>query len=188
MLFPPAVLVFCALLILNLVIFLRPNSVKTYYLSRENDSPVVWVLIWLSFFVVTSLHKFFLLNPAGLIHDITERGGEFMLSANTLLNILGLISVPLIYYFRHRFNPTFSLLLLSSVLLIPNDDCQNLFNTVWLNKGLFSPMMFVPNVAAILFSLPMLRNGINIISLLVVIATLTCTLLLGLGHLTAYIW
>lgn len=178
--------IFCVLLILNLFLYWRPTILRKFELSTH--ATIIWFSLWISFIAAASLHQFHLFNLSKIVIDIQKRDGEFLSRINTLLNLLGLLAIPIIYFLRNRVNIFIALLALSTALLIPNDNCANPFNSLWLNHGVLSPMMFIPNVAVILFSIPMLKYRSNMISILVILVATACTFLLGLGHITRFLW
>lgn len=180
--------IFCLLLVFNWLLYRRPALLRKFEFSFNGDKGVVWILVWFSFVAVASLHQFSIFNPGRLVHDLHNNGGKFLFNINTLFNLLGLIAVPAIYFLRNRLNWPIALLAIATTLLIPNDACINPFNGIWLSHGVLSPMMFVPNVGVILFSIPLLMNRLNMVSFAVIVTSTICTLVLGFGHITHFLW
>ena len=81
-----------------------------------------------------------------------------------------------------------ALLCLAVPLLIPNDACGNAFNRWWLAKVGASPLMFVPNLFAIVFATSALMGVHRRVNLLAVLAVGLSVGLLGLGHMWRLIW
>ncbi|MFC1765185.1 hypothetical protein ACFL6U_24325 [Planctomycetota bacterium] len=108
----------------------------------------LWVLIVLSVVCTFALHQFY---PFRL--DITEYWPRIsprysMLKFNILLTVGSLLSpiaLSIGYYLRYRRIALLGLLIVASIMLIPNDNCGNDFNRLWLGWIGASPLMFMPN-------------------------------------------
>jgi hypothetical protein len=72
--------------------------------------------------------------------------------------------------------------------MIPNDDCLNSFNRSWIRWVGASPLMYVPNLFAILFVGSGLRGVHPRLNGLLAAGACLGALLLGLGHMTRLIW
>src|SRR5262249_35309681 len=80
------------------------------------------------------------------------------------------------------------LLVLGLLLIIPNDQCVNVFNNIWTKNVGASPLMYVPNMFIIIHgaaSLVGIRRRIQracsgVLSM--------AALALGIGHMTRVVW
>ena len=148
----------------------------------------VWVLLVLSFVCTSSVHQFhpFRLAPAAAYEGISP-----VLHFNlvvTGVSFLAAVGLGVLYARQRRGVALAGLVMLGLVLLVPNDDCANPFNDWWLATVGASPLMFLPNLYAILFGMAALMGVRPRFHLLALAATCAGVTLLGLGHMTRVIW
>lgn len=149
---------------------------------------VLWVLLALSFVCTSSVHQLYPFRPAPLA---AYRGISPVLAFNLTLTALALaatVALGLLYRSGRREPALLGLVALGFVLLIPNDDCRNPFNEWWIAALGASPLMFVPNLYAIVFGLGALLGVRPRQGTLAVAGVCLGTALLGLGHMTRAIW
>lgn len=148
----------------------------------------VWVLLALSFVCTSSVHQFF---PFRLAPIEAYEGISPVLRLNLVLTGVGFVAavgLGVLYARERRRAALAGLVVLGLVLLVPNDDCANLFNEWWLASVGASPLMFLPNLYAILFGAAALLGVRPRFHLLALAATCAGVTLLGLGHITRVIW
>ncbi len=155
------------------------------------ETGCIWLFLALSIVCTSSLHQF-----APFCTDIIEAWSAIpsrhsILKYNLALTGSSLLIVLLLavaYLFRYYRAAVMGLIILAAVMLIPNDDCGNVFNRPWLNWIGVSPLMFLPNSVVLLIGYCALhgirpRVGIVLMGLINV-----CVFLLGLGHITHVVW
>jgi len=106
----------------------------------------------------------------------------------SLLAVLGPIAVAVAYWRGQRRLALVALVVLSAILMLPNDDCYNAFNFWWLDTIGASPLMFLPIVYAMLFAACALLGASFPLMALGVAGLCLGVLALGLGHVTGFIW
>jgi hypothetical protein len=152
------------------------------------NAVVIWVLIPLLFICTSAVHAFYPFRPVPL---------SALLSANPVLQLnFGLTAFGLlvsifcgVLYALGRRQAAVGLLLgLGVLLLIPNDACNNPFNEWWIARLGASPLMFVPNMFAIIFAVAALTGVYKRINTLALAAVGISVALLGLGHMSRVIW
>jgi hypothetical protein len=162
-----------------------PSSVQ---LRRGAGACVTWILLPISFVCTASVHQFYPFR-VDLLDDNLALSA--IIRFNFVLN-LGSIAITAllaaIYQFGWRRFAFWSLLVLAGLLLIPNDDCNNAFNSRWIEWIGASPLMFIPNVLAILFAAGGLLGVRPNMALVATLAICVSTLGLGLGHISRVIW
>jgi len=187
---PSFVLTIVGLIALGLYFVLQTLKIKHQpSLLAGKEAGILWVLMLLSFICTTSVHGFypfhakvFLILPAI----------DSVMKINYALGICGFLAgttLAFVYVFRRMKHPaTTGLMLISLLLLIPNDNCANPFNYWWIETIGASPLMYVPNMYAALF----VTCGLHGIHPKAVGFLLTgiCagSLLLGIGHQLGIIW
>jgi hypothetical protein len=77
---------------------------------------------------------------------------------------------------------------LAILLLVPNDACRNPFNMWWLTTVGASPLMFVPNLFAIIFGTAALSGVHRRLNISALAGTGVAVTVLGLGHMFRVIW
>jgi hypothetical protein len=80
------------------------------------------------------------------------------------------------------------LVILSVIMLVPNDNCGNDFNLPWMQWIGVSPLMFMPNSVVVLIGYCGLHGIWPRVGILLMAGVNVCLLGLGLGHLTKLIW
>ena len=146
-----------------------------------------WPLLALSFICTTSLHSFFpfRLRVAffwerypGLHLNIILAGAGFTI----VLLLAGVHALG-----KHRIaNAT--MVLLTPLLLIPNDDCRNGFNIWWIDTIGASPLMYIPNVLAVILASSLLRGRDPRHGLFLLVSICAAVLLLGMSHRLSIVW
>lgn len=147
-----------------------------------------WILLVSSFWCTSAVHGFAPFRPD--VAQIWE--GWPSLRLNLALAAGGLVITAALAVLdlaaRRRTVAVAILSVGSFVLLLPNDDCANPFNEWWIEACGASPLMFVPNLIAIVIGCAVLRGVRPLAGVLLLAATCLATLLLGLGHRTGLIW
>ena len=110
---------------------------------------------------------------------------NFILTAGSLLVILIL---TVLYCLGQRTKAVTGLVVLASIMLVPNDNCANDFNLPWIKWAGASPLMFMPNSVVLLIAYFGLHGIRSRISIILMAAINIGAFLLGLGHLTKLIW
>lgn len=148
----------------------------------------VWILLALSFVCTSSVHQLYPFRPASP-EDYQGIGPVLAFNLGlTAFAFLATVALGLLYSRGRRRAALLGLAALGFLLLVPNDDCRNPFNEQWIDTIGASPLMFVPNLYAILFGTAALLGVRRRFSLLALAAACCGTLLLGLGHMTRVIW
>lgn len=148
----------------------------------------VWLLLPVSFVCTSTVHQ---LYPFRLSLPAAWREVGPVLRFNISLTGLGFAvaaTLAVLYLAGRRQAVLPGLLALGLLLLVPNDDCANPFNTWWLATVGASPLMFVPNLYVILFAAGALLGVWPRWNALAVAAACAGVALLGLGHMTRVIW
>lgn len=159
--------------------------------ARPSGGPLaatVWVLLAASFVCTSSVHQFYPFRPSVLA---ALRGISPVLGFNVVLTGLAFVAAAvlgLVYRAGRREAALAGLLALGFLVLMPNDDCPNPFNETWLAAVGASPLMFLPNVYAVLFALATLLGVRPRLGVLALAGTCAAVTLLGLGHMTRVIW
>ena len=137
----------------------------------------------------TSLHSFAPFRPCLMIDWWPYMSAVMRLNmAFSLLAVLAPIAIGVAYWRGHRAPAIWALVLLAATLLLPNDDCDNPFNTWWRETIGASPLMFLPAACAALFAACALL-GVHFVLMALPIAGIALGVLaLGIGHLTRVIW
>lgn len=148
----------------------------------------VWLLLPLSFVCTSTVHQLYPFRPSlpAAWHEVGP-----VLRFNLALAGLGFAAaavLAVLYLAGRRQAALVGILALGLFLLVPNDDCANPFNTWWLATVGASPLMFVPNLYAILFAAGALLGVWPRWNALAVAAACAGVALLGLGHMTRVIW
>jgi hypothetical protein len=149
---------------------------------------LVWVLLPLSFVCTSTVHQLYPFRPSALE---ALREVEPVLGFNLVLTGIGFLAaaaLALLYRSGRREEALLGLMMLGFVLLVPNDDCPNLFNETWIATVGASPLMFLPNLYASLFGLAALAGYRPRWSALALAGTCVAVALLGIGHSAKIIW
>jgi hypothetical protein len=149
---------------------------------------VLWILLALSCVCTSSVHQFY---PFRLAPLAAYEGISPVLAFNLVLAaaaFLATAALGLLYRSGRRETALLGLVALGFVLFVPNDDCRNPFNEWWITTLGASPLMFVPNLYAIVFGLGALLGVRTRLGTVAVAAVCLGTALLGLGHMTRTIW
>ena len=187
---PGFILAITGLITLGLYfVFQTLKTAHNTSLLGGRQASLLWLPMLLSFLCTTSVHGFypFHANVFRILPVI-----EPVMKINYALVVFGLLastSLAFVYVFRHMRHPAMiGLMLMSLLLLIPNDNCSNPFNYWWINSIGASPLMYVPNMYAALFVTCGL-HGIHPKSVGFLIAGICLgSLLLGMGHQLGIIW
>lgn len=149
---------------------------------------LTWGLLALSFVAVSAVHGFcpFQRDVMRLLQSVSPvLRLNYAIAAAGLLTTIGL---GVLYLSGRPWGALVGLVICGLIWLMPNDDCRNAFNLWWLKVVGASPLMYVPNLYAILFGacgLLGIHTGLN---LLLVAGIVAGALLLGLGHQTRLLW
>lgn len=155
------------------------------------QAALIWLLLVLSVICTSALHQFapFRLDAIILWPLIPPHLNllkyNFVLTAGSLLVVLVL---AILYCLGRRSQAVTGLVILSVIMLVPNDNCGNDFNLPWLRWLGASPLMFMPNSVVLLIGYCGLHGIWPRVGILLMAGINICVLLLGLGHLTKIIW
>jgi len=149
----------------------------------------LWVTMLLSFICTTSVHGFYPFRT-GVFLVLPALDPVFKITF--ALGAVGFVvcsALAFVYVFRQLRQPAMlGVLLLSLLLLIPNDNCSNPFNYWWINTMGASPLMYVPNMYAALFVTAGLHGIHPKAAGFLLTGICAGSLLLGLGHQLGIIW
>jgi hypothetical protein len=148
----------------------------------------IWVLIPLSFVCTSAVHGFYPFRPASMAMFLAL---DPVLKLNMGLTMFGFLASVCcgVLYACGRRQLAVSVLLGSAVmLLVPNDACKNPFNEWWLANVGASPLMFVPNLFAIVFGTTALVGVHRPLNTMALFGVGVSVLLLGIGHIFRVIW
>ncbi len=167
------------------------HSAFANYTPRSETARVTALLTWgmlaLSFICTTSLHSFYPFR-VGLLDVLDKRP---TLQLNLLLAACGFsMTLALAGWdaLGHRRQACFALVCCAPLLLLPNDDCANPFNAWWIDQIGASPLMYVPNVMAVILAVRVLRSERAGFQLWLLAGVCLSTLLLGMSHRTGLVW
>lgn len=155
------------------------------------ETKIIWTLLVCSVICTSALHKFFPFRLSVFDYWPNIPPRHWILKCNFILTASSLLVVAVlavVYYSGRRQLAVQGLVLLAGVMLVPNDDCGNYFNRVWIESIGASPLMFMANSAVILIGccgIFGIRPKVAIGSILCING---CVLAVGLGHLTGIIW
>jgi len=152
---------------------------------------LIWLLLVLSVPCTSALHKFApfrhdaIMVWANIPAEYNLIRYNFILTAGSLLVVLIL---TVLYCLGRRTQAVTGLVVLAGIMLVPNDNCGNYFNLPWIQWAGASPLMFMPNSVVLLIGYYGLHGIRPRISIILMAAINTGVFLLGLGHLTKFIW
>lgn len=149
---------------------------------------LVWTLLPLSFVCTSTVHQLypFRLSVMQAFREVGPVLGFNL--ALTGIGFLAAMALAGLYRSGRREQALLGLMALGFVLLVPNDDCPNPFNETWIAAVGASPLMFLPNLYAILFGLGALVGNRPRWSALALAGTCVAVALLGIGHSAKIIW
>lgn len=105
---------------------------------------------------------------------------------------IGLLVVPIIagflYYNQKKELAIFILLILSFLLLIPNDKCYNPFNHWWIDIVGASPLTYLPTMFVILFGVTGLYGKNKFLITIILYGLCAAALFLAVGHRIRLLW
>jgi predicted esterase len=145
----------------------------------------IWFCLVTSVIGTSSLHGFFPFRPSVAVvwerlpPDLKLIKYNYVFTAGCLLVTVAL--AVLFFCRRHRL-ALVGLLLLSGVMLIPNNDCPNVLNLPWIAWIRTSPLMFLCNSVVVLVGYCALCGCWPRLSVLVMSGINVWVLVLGLGH------
>ncbi len=138
---------------------------------------------------------FWLAIPISVIcvSPVCYRGNIFIAAYPTSAAIrIGLLVLPVIaamlYYNNKKELAIFLLLVMSFVLLIPNDKCRNPFNYWWIQKVGASPLTYLPTMFVTLFAIGGLYGKNKYLTTLIIYAMCAGALFLAIGHRIRLLW
>jgi hypothetical protein len=152
---------------------------------------LIWVLLVLSVICTSALHQFapFRLDAIMMWPEIPPEYNlikyNFILTAGSLFVVLVL---AVLYCFGRKSQAVTGLVILSVIMLVPNDNCPNDFNLPWMQWIGASPLMFMPNSVVLLIGYLGLHGIWPRVGILLMAGINIGVLFLGLGHLTKIIW
>lgn len=165
--------------------------------KRQNSAPLIssrqsillWILMLLSFVCTTSVHGFYpfrtdllsflpALDPVLKLNFVIAAVGLLVCVALAGFYIFGQVKLPAVI----------GLMIVSLLMLIPNDNCANPFNYWWIEKIGASPLMYVPNVYAALFVTSGIYGARPKSAIFLTMGICLASLVLGLGHQFRIIW
>ncbi|MHC4532364.1 MAG: hypothetical protein ACYS6K_00280 [Planctomycetota bacterium] len=168
-----------------------PRTLALVKPPTGDQKALIWLLLFLSVPCTSALHKFapFRLDAIMSWLEIPAEYNlikyNFILTAGSLLVILIL---TYLYCLGHRTQAVTGLVILAGTMLVPNDNCANPFNLPWIKWIGASPLMFMPNSVVLLIGYCGLHGIRPRISILLMAVINIGVFLLGLGHLTRFIW
>ena len=155
------------------------------------ESPKRCFALWIWFCLVatvictSSLHGFFPFRPSVAVvwksfpPALKFIKYNYLFTAGCLLVVVTLA----VLFFRHGQRLALvGLLLLSGVMLTPNDDCPNVLNLPWIAWIGASPLMFLCNSVVVLIGYCALCGRWPRMGVLIMSGINVCVLVLGLGH------
>ncbi|CAG1015026.1 hypothetical protein ANAEL_05151 [Anaerolineales bacterium] len=158
-------------------------------LLSDKQSIALWILIPFSYVCVTSVHAFypFRLNVLSIIPRV-----NMVMKVNYTVVVFGLITSILLagIYISGRIKPKIvaGLLVMALLTLIPNDNCANPFNYWWIETIGASPLMYTPNVFAVIFATCGFYGVRPRSATALIICICVGSFMLGMGHRLRIIW
>ena len=151
---------------------------------------LICLALGVSFVCTCSMHAFYPFRPPPL-DFILVLSHNPVWAANFVLPLFGAAFALALWWLLRLGKPGTALVgltLLGLLLLVPNDQCRNPFNTWWLRTIGASPLMFVPNMFAALLAMAALMDVHRRLSTTLLLVVCVLTLLLGVGHMTRLVW
>jgi len=183
-----------AMLLLLSIISLYIRQVTQVYSVRSPEKKAticIWILLVTSVICSSALHKFYPFRLGVITYwprippHLAMLKYNFILTAGCLLSMLLLFAN---HCLGHRRTAMLGLLILSAIMLVPNDNCGNDFNRPWLQGIGASPLMFMPNSIVVLIGYCGLYGVWPWFGTILMLLINLCVFLLGLGHLTKVVW
>ena len=168
-----------------------PRTLELVKPPAGYQAGLIWVLLVLSVICTSSLHQFapFRLDAIRMWPEIPPHLNilkyNFILTAGSLLVVLVL---AILYCLGRKSQAVTGLVILSAIMLVPNDNCPNDFNLPWIQWVGASPLMFMPNSVVLLIGYLGLHGIWPRVGILLMAGINVGVLFLGLGHLTKIIW
>ena len=168
-----------------------PCTLKLVKPPTKYQASLIWLLLVFSVICTSALHKFYPFRPAIITYwpripaHLNLLKYSYFLTAISFLTILIL---AILYTFGRRSQAVTGLVILSAIMLVPNDNCGNYFNLPWIKWIGASPLMFMPNSVVVLIGYCGLHGIWPRVGIFLMAAINTCVFLLGLGHLTKVVW
>jgi hypothetical protein len=191
--FGPVFLVAVGILICIICFYIwqLPRTLALVKVPSGQQKALIWLFLVLSVPCTSTLHQFAPFRPDAIMAwaDIPAEYNlikyNFILTAGSLLVILIL---TVLYCIGRKTQSVTGLVILAGIMLVPNDNCPNPFNLPWIQWAGASPLMFIPNSVVLLIAYCGLHGIRPRISILLMTVINVGVFLLGLGHLTRFIW
>lgn len=116
---------------------------KDLRFARNAWACTIWIMLALSFICTTAVHSFCPFRPF-LPSDFPVTMVEKVNFAIAIAGVLLTVVLALAYRARHSVLAIAAIPALALLLLVPNDDCPNMFNLWWIRLLGTSPLMYLP--------------------------------------------
>ncbi len=156
--------------------------------ARGSEARDIWILVALSFVYTSAVHGFYPFRPAPLALLLAQDAVFKLYMVLALLGFIVSAACGVLYSRGKRQAAVLTLLSSAVFLLAPSDNCINPFNYWWLENVGASPLVFVPNLFAIIFGTVGLVGVHTRLNTWILAGTGMSVGLLGLGHLLRVIW
>lgn len=143
----------------------------------------IWIMLALSFICTAAVHSFYPFRLS-LPLDFEVTTALKVNFAIAIAGVLFTIVLAVAYRAGHSVLAITAIPALALLLLVPNDDCPNMFNLWWIRLLGASPLMYIPNLWALQLGACGLCGIHTRLNTLFVGCVCVATLALGIGHHT----